>query len=224
MCDLPVDLMFSILAAAKGLATRVVVRIRLGLLLIVLATSSVTAAQGGAAGNTAPQISVHLTIPQRAFSVGESVPVKIHIENVGNKPVLIPNSVSVIHNTNAHIEVELRDTHGRLSPSLMATAENFPPRVPSSPAIALLRSWLLLWPKSSLVVDLPIDKELFAFLGKPGKYRLSAVYSSNGLLYSHVYRDIGLTDEEVQSLPFQSWSGHISTNTLDFEIVPAKAK
>jgi len=224
MCNLPVDLMFFTLAAAKGLATKVVVRIGLGLLLIVLATSCVTAAQGGTAGDTAPQISVHLTIPQRAFSVGEPVMVKIYIENVGNKPVLVANFVSVSRNPNSHIEFKLRDTHGRMSPSLEAIADNFSSSVATSPANALLGSWLLLKPGYSLAVGVTLDKDLFEFLGKPGKYRLSAGYSSSGLLYPPVYRAIGLTDEEVQSVPFQSWSGNISTNTLNLEIVPVKAK
>lgn len=224
MCNLPVDLMFSALAAAKGLATRVVVGTGSGLLFIVLAVSCVAAAQGSAAGNTAPQISVHLTIPQRAFSVGEPVMVRILIENVGDKPVLVANFVSAIRNPNSYIEFKLRDTHGRMSPSLEAIADNFSSSVASSPANALLGSWLLLKPGYSLAVGMTLDKELFEFLGKPGKYRLSANYSSNGLLYPPVYRALGLTDKEVQSVPFQSWNGNISTNTLNLEIVPVKAK
>jgi len=222
--NLSVNLIFSTLAAAKGFASRAIVRIGLSLLLIVLATSCITAAQGDGAGKTAPQISVHLTIPKGAYSVGEPVTVKTYIENVGNKPVLLANFVSMIRNTNSHIEFRLRDTHGHMSPSLEATADNFSSSVAASPANALLGSWLLLKPGYSLVVDVTLDKDLFEFLGKPGKYRLSANYSSNGLLYPPVYRAIGLTDEEAQSVPFQSWSGNISTNTLNLEIVPVKAR
>ncbi len=224
MCNLSADLIFPTLAAAKGLATRAIVRIGLSLLLIVLATSCVAAAQGDGAGNTAPQISVYLTIPKGTFSVGKPVIVKIHIENVGNKPVLVANFVSMSRNTNSHIEFRLKDTHGRMSSSLEAIADNFSSSVAASPANALLGSWLLLKPGYSLAVDVTLDKDLFEFLGKPGKYRLSANYSSDGLLYPPAYRAIGLTDKDVQSVPFQSWNGNISTNTLNLEIVPVKAK
>ena len=220
MRNLSANLIFPTLTAA----TRVTLRIGFSLLLVVLAIPRVIAAQGDGAGNTAPQISVHLTSSKRIFSVAEPIAIKIRIENVGDKPVLIANFVSIIRNMDSHIEFGLRDTHGRMSPSLEANADNFSSSAAANPANALLGSWLLLKPGYSLAVDVTLGKDLFEFLGKPGKYRLSATYSSNGLLYPPVYRAIGLTDEEVQSVPFQSWKGKISTNTLNLEIVPVKAK
>ena len=192
---------------------------------MILAASFTASGQENQIRNTEPQISVRLTIPKRTFTVRESVTVRIHISNVGNKPVIVgnlPSLSSMSRNAPSRIQLELRDKHGRSSPSVEFTDDKFSPRVEASPAIALLRSWLLLYPECSLVVDVSLDRELFAFLGKPGKYTLSGTYLSSGLLYPSAYRDVGLTEEDVHSLPFQSWSGRISTNTLNFEIVPVK--
>lgn len=214
------------MVVSRGLATIVRLCLR-NLPLVILAASFTASGQENPTRNTKPQISVRLTIPQRTFTVGESLKVGIHISNVGSKPVLVgnlPSFFSMSSDTPSRIQFELRDNYGRSSPSVKFTDDRFSPSVEASPAIALLRYWLLLYPGHSLVVDVTLDKDLFEFLGKPGKYRLSANYSSNGLLYPPVYRAIGLTDEEVQSVPFQSWSGNISANTLNLEIVPVKAR
>lgn len=192
-------------------------------LMILLTVSFATSVQDKQSQNTPSQISVRLTAHKKVFTLGESIIIRVHVTNVGNDPVLVQNFLSTSRKTPSRIQFDLRDSHGRSSPSVEFTDDIFSPRVATSPAVALLRSWLLLYPECSLVVDVPLDRELFAFLGKPGKYSLSGNYFSSGLLYPSAYRGIGLTEEDVRSLPFQSWAGHISTNTMNFEIVPVKA-
>ena len=74
------------------------------------------------------------------------------------------------------------------------------------------------------MVEFTLDRKDFTVLGKPGKYKLSGTFFSNGLSSPSEYRRIGLTEADVQSLPFQILSGHISTNPLQFEVVHSKAQ
>jgi len=177
------------------------------------------AKQKTATADQSPSITVQLIVPKKTFKLGESVPVTVYITNVGKTPVLIQNLLSTSHNSPSHIVFSLTDSNRRRSPSLELIGDRFSPRVEVSPAAALLRSWLLLWPKCSFTSEIRLDSELFTFLGKTGKYELSGTYFSSGLQYPSAYREIGLTEQDIQSLPFQSWTGHISTNAVNFQMV-----
>jgi hypothetical protein len=170
-----------------------------------------------------PQIAVHMSLAKRFFDVGEPIVIDIRISNVGESPVIVGNYASTVSGGVSRLEFELRDSHGRLSPATQMIADNFGPR-PSNDETAskLLGSFVLLRPGYSLVVKTSIDASLLSFLGKPGRYRLSATYASGGLEYPPLYHNLGLTDEAVKSLPFSSWSGKVSTNTVSFDVVPSK--
>ena len=121
----------------------------------------------------------------------------------------------------ARVKFELRDERGRVSPASELAAGVPIQREDKSPVTILLRSYMLLYPGDTLVCRLPLDAFRFEFLGKPGNYALSGVYSSGGLSYLRAYAGAGLTIEEVKSVPFASWSGTIETNKVSFKIVPA---
>src|SRR5437899_10209332 len=114
--------------------------------LMLLAATSATPRQQKQNSETAPQISVRLAIPRTTFTVGQPIAIRVHIVNVGSNPVLVPNNLSMSRNSDSHIHFELRDDHGRTSPSLEIIADRISPRVEAQPAVALMRSWLLLYP------------------------------------------------------------------------------
>lgn len=69
-----------------------------------------------------------------------------------------------------------------------------------------------------MLFDIPIDNFMFQFLSKPGTYTLSAIYSSKSVLTGG--EDLGLSRTLLNSLPYTSWSGKISTNEISLTVVP----
>jgi hypothetical protein len=190
---------------------------------LTLGSPARQASLGQAEDTQRPQIAVRMSLTKRLFHVGEPVAIDVHVSNVGKAPVIVGNDVSVVSGAVSRLEFKLRDIHGHLSPATQMISDNFGSR-PTNDDIAtkLLASFVVLRPGNSLVVRATVDSVLFALLSKPGSYQLSATYASGGLEYPPVYHRLGLTDEAVKSLPYRSWTGKVSTNTVSFDVVPSK--
>lgn len=169
------------------------------------------------------ELSVTLSVSKKTNIVGAVLQVKVQISNEGSDPFLIPNSLSLSRNSTAHLEFKLRDQSGKESPMSDLIADNFTVQKSQNPSSALLGDWVLLRPGYSLVRSISLDKHVLEFLGKPGVYRLSGTYFANSLSYPPIRNQMGLTDNDVKSLPFNSWSGNISTNAIEIRLVPAKS-
>ncbi len=180
--------------------------------------------RANAGNSTEPQICVHLSAVRTKLSVGEPLALKVTITNTGTRPILIANSVSFGTSGLSRIEFTVVDSQGKVSPAMRLISDLFAPNPKVSPATALLGSWLLLRPGDSWLSNTGIDKSLFEFMAKPGKYTLSGTYSSAGLSYSPTYHQLGLSKEDVDSLPYQSWSGKLPTNEIKFEVLPVRRK
>ena len=63
---------------------------------------------------------------------------------------------------------------------------------------------------------------MYTFLGKPGKYTLSATYASNDISYWH--NRLGLSDDVLNSLPYKSWSGKVTANEITLTVVSPNKK
>jgi len=155
--------------------------------------------------------------------VGTTIPVEVRVANSSDVAMLVPNTVSMASGGMAYLEFELTDTKGRTSPSMKMIAD-YPPVQQSddNAAAKLLGSWTLLYPHTALLFDIPIDKSLFKFLGKPGQYRLSATYASNGISYGR--NSLGLSEKLLNSLPYPSWHGKVSTNEISLTVVSPNKK
>jgi hypothetical protein len=167
---------------------------------------------------------VRLVPEKTEFSAGEPISVRIEVSNVGDAPLLLGSFISRSNNGTpvSRIEFELKDNQGHaVTPSVEIISDSFADKKEPNPTTAFLRNYLLLYPGYSLTTSASIDEKLFKELTKPGFYRLSATYTSNGLSYPPVYRQAGLSDDEVKSVPFTAWSGKISTNEVRFRIRPS---
>jgi len=190
-------------------------------LLILLTIVGICAGQTASFGQIQnapnPKITVHLSVPNRIFKVGEVIHVEVRVSNKSDAPVLVANTMSIASGGVSCLDFELIDALGHVSPVMQMIADYAPVRASDENAASkLLSSFALLYPSTSLLFDLPIDGSLFKFLGKPGKYRLSATYASNGISYAH--NRLGLSDDVLKSLPYQSWSSKISTNEVSFTV------
>lgn len=169
-----------------------------------------------------PKLEVTLSVDKATFVVNETIPVHVQVSNIGVEPILIGNDVYLGGGV-GNLEMSLRDATGRISPQTKLTHDYFPSPVAKTASTVLLRFWMLLRPGTSLKTTIQIDGEFFSFLQKPGYYLLSADYYSSGFSSPTFYRARGLSDEEVRSIPFTSWSGKIPTNTLKFKIISRRA-
>jgi hypothetical protein len=166
-----------------------------------------------------PAIEVHISVAKRAVTVGEVIHVEVRVSNTGDAPTLVPNTVSTASGGFAYLELELTDAHGHSSGGTVMIADYAPVEQSDDNAAAkLLGSWTLLYPQTSLLFDIPMDKTNFTFLGKPGEYTLFATYASNGILYGR--NTLGLSKELLSSLPYSSWHGKVSTNEISLTVVP----
>jgi len=168
------------------------------------------------------QIAVHISSSNKTVKVGESIQVEVRVSNNGEAPILIANSVGTITGALARVQFELTDSHGHVSPPVMTMiADNFESTKPSDDdaATKLLRFWTVLYPHTSMLFDVPIEGYMFKFLSRPGRYTLSATYTSNGILYGG--NGLGLSNELLASLPYTTWTGKVSTNEIPLTVVSA---
>jgi hypothetical protein len=190
----------------------------------VVGLCATTAVSFGQTQNApSPKITVRLSVPNRTFTVREVIHVEVRVSNKGDAPILVTNTVSMATGGISHLDFELADVRGRVSPGIRMISDYFPStQTDENAAVTLLRSWTLLYPSTSLLFDIPIDQSVFKFLGKPGKYTLSATYASNGISYG--LNRLGLSDDVLKSLPYQSWSGKMSTNEISLTIVTPRSR
>jgi hypothetical protein len=185
-----------------------------------------------AAGQTnhAPkqEISVSMALAKQEFHLGDPMELKIEVTNIGQKPLLVPNHLSLFRGEEAYLEIELSNSNGLLSPHMGFAVDRFPnpSKEKKSPSEIVLNRFILLPPGTSFVQRIALFEHLSAlkYQLKPGTYHLKAYYSSGGLLYPPGYQNLGLSEKDVESLPFEAWHGKLATNELPFTILPRAAK
>ncbi len=192
----------------------------LGIYLSVLPEGSLGQGQRGSNQPTEQRILVRLSLIKRTFPLGDPLKLKVEVANQGSLPFLVCNGISTRTGGACRLEFRLTDSHGRASPAVQLISDSFSSNPSTDPVSAIVGSWLLLRPGDSFVTSAVLDSSFFTFLNEPGKYKLSATYSSTGLSYPPTYRQLGLTEKTIESLSFQSWGGKISTNEVSFEILP----
>jgi len=193
---------------------------RLLIVLLVLSTG-----QAGALPANSNKVAVRLSLAKQRYMVGEQIQVRVEVENQGNEPLYVSNSISEVENRMGYVQFDLTDAKGhRQSPQSRWIGDVFAPSPQEPDWRVLLGSWPLLSPQSSISSQLSLDGAMFPFLTRPGRYKLSGTYSSAGLSYGLNYSRMGLKQEDVASLRFSSWSGKVRSNSVWVTIVPAQAQ
>jgi hypothetical protein len=191
------------------------------LLFTILSISAVPSAAVAQSRSTASPISVHLSTRQRTVPVGGTIRLEVRVTNDGDTAMLVPNTVSISSGSPGYLELELTDAKGHTSPRLNLIADYFilPGQQSDDDATArILGSWTLLYPHTSLLFDMPIDKGFFKFLERPGNYTLSGNYASNGI------SRLDFSEKFLTSLPYSSWEGKVPTNEIFLTVVSLTKK
>jgi hypothetical protein len=175
----------------------------------------------GQAGSSRPEatnVAVHISLQQQSYELGKSIDVRVQLTNNAENPLILPNIITLADiytdTSNGHIEFTLTDLHGEKSPETRMIADTFG-RFPTQPEPELLLGrWFVLYPHESFTTVLKLDETILSFLARPGKYKLSATYSTAGLGYPMSYKSLGWTEQQVASLPFAPWGGKINSNSV----------
>jgi hypothetical protein len=193
-------------------------RLIIPVMLLTLSMSQIVASQ-----SSPNYIAIRISIVKPTYEIGEAIQVEIQVKDDSDQPLIVPNSVSEAENSAGHVAFSLTDTAGHHQPSQMSLiGDTFAP-FPSEPNLQLLLAqWLVLFPHHSVSSRMRLDAAKFPFLNNPGRYSLSAIYSSAGLSYPPNYRRLGLTDQDVASFQFREWSGKVRSNSVWLTVVRAK--
>jgi len=89
------------------------------------------------------------------------------------------------------------------------------------PSLAITLDWIALPPRHSYGTSVDLDPLTYIVLSKVGRYRLSAQYSSGGLLEGY-QGAISPASINIGRLPAKSWKGEIESPPVTIDVTPNK--
>jgi len=196
-------------------------------LLLLFSIWAPTVASPEPASEPLPPIAVRLYSAKATYRVGEAVTLRVEIVNQGLETLFIYGMVETVSGSISDLEVEVKDGRGRISPQ----ERMGPPFVLFKPdqdqvglESVLWQSWIALRPGYSYGTTVEIDGDSHEFLRQPGRYRITATYSSWGMEAPVYYSPLAKHPEEVAKLPFKSWKGSVRSNPIWIVIRPSGVK
>lgn len=169
---------------------------------------------------TEKEVSVALAAEKVRYVVGQPIRIRIDIQNIGERDLLICNRIQRITAWVCSLELIVTDENGNESPRIAVMPPLISPaRASESFANALVRDWMILAPGHSLSAWVWIDSDTFRMLGQPGRYRIQADYTSQGLKAPLYYNTVSKYQSEIEQLPAKNWVGSATSNTLSIEVV-----
>lgn len=166
------------------------------------------------------EIEVRLSPVQGRYQVGDPINIKVEICNKGRTGVFVGNSIPEIADWIYNLRLTVVDSQGRVSPSMTASPPFVSPKYSSEAfSSALIRRWLVLYPGYYLGRTITIDSTTFQFLRHAGQYKISGVYSSQGMDAPLYYNPLSKETDSIQKLAYPQWKGTLTTNEISVEII-----
>jgi len=151
---------------------------------------------------------------KQIYEVGESVELRVSLENIGNTTVFVGQHIRLgdwIYSTN----IEVTDSGGRVSPERHWSHPFMPDYDPAESVLnAVTRSWVPLPPGYSYSSVIKVSGSDYEFLKKPGQYTVQASYTSLGMGAPLNYNRLAVSPEDVKKLPFPSWKETIKSDPV----------
>jgi hypothetical protein len=165
---------------------------------------------------TRPEIAVRIEATQRVYVVGDYLRIRVELTNSGSRDLLVARNLTGVGSNPGDITFTMYDSVGRTMPSQGVAVDCFMTRNPDSLAIAVMKRWIALSPRSSYItmVDFMPSPHVVA----PGRYRIVAVYESRGIKEQYWTDCLKATAEEIAKLPFPAWEGKTESNSIWVEI------
>jgi len=196
---------------------------RVVLLLFLIFSGAMSADEPSAAQG--PQrklggIHVRLSVPKKAFRLGEAIPLRVEIYNAAGKTVIINREISRLLAAPACLALSVFDERGRRSPALENVASAVSPPAEEEPeAWTFLKWWVVLDTEHFYGLTFEVDGEQFPFLTKPGRYRLVGTFTSIGGYPPSIVRRMSDSSQVPSKVPYPIWTGKVDTNSVWLEVV-----
>ena len=173
-----------------------------------------------ATGNPNVKIRLSTSALTDAIRPGENFLLKIELWNDGPGDVFVCKEFDRQFSPLCHTAIFLEDRSG-LHSSLVLSAPDFSPSQKQTLSAVLLRDWISLRQDHSYGAIITIDPDAYPQLRKPGRYRIIARYSSEGVVAGY-QNSVSLDPDEFKHLPASSWEGEIESTPVNVHVTGGK--
>jgi hypothetical protein len=173
------------------------------------------------------KVSVRISSPQTRLQPGESVVLHVEIWNEGPKDVFISKEFQGPDNALSRLDLSLQYDGGVDWPSVRSVADFIGSgREHDSPPLAsvLSKTWIALPPGHFYGGEATMRASLFDHLDIPGRYRVQGKYISRSFFARDMNNPLLGYADELEKLPYQSWTGEFETNSVWIEVVDPKKR
>jgi hypothetical protein len=188
------------------------------LLAVFLVTSTVPQENVSPSSKEEPsvQIEVKLIPTKQVIRPGETLKLKVEIWNVGKQDTFIAQNIAGIY-FNAGMRMYL-EVGGHLQGSQIGVASDAEPESNPEVTKTFVTNWLTLRKDHYYGTYVYMDPSEFPQLKKPGHYRVKGEYISVGISPNSAWSAARLNAEDIEKLPFKSWSGTADTNFVRIQV------
>jgi hypothetical protein len=158
-------------------------------------------------------IVVRLVSHTSRISPGNSIELRVEVQNNGPKTLFIGRDLEAPNNAMSRLELYLEHDH-RLDKPMSNSAADYLPDDKEPFSNILAREWLPLPPNhfyGQTVVMSPSD---FPRLRTPGRYRVKGQYISEGFGSPRQDNPFRARAADISKLPYTAWEGEIETNSV----------
>jgi hypothetical protein len=167
------------------------------------------------------EVSVRIRPVKDVVMTGSVPDLRVEIRNVGDDDLLFSRQFAFHYAAPVDIRLDITDSNGNPVPRERSAGDCFMVSNPEPLAVAVLKRWIIIPAKSSLVFTFRMDPSEFP--KKPGRYSLTARYESIGLEEEYWGYCIKVTPDEIAKLPVSAFRGRVKSNAVTVTVLSHKS-
>ncbi len=165
---------------------------------------------------SSPKIELKIMPEKSVIRAGETLKVKVEIWNVGNDDIIIAQNIDATYG-NSELELFL-EVGSNLQGAAMRSVGDLIPDANPDLANTFVKNWLTLNKHHYYGTVVFMDPINYPQLGKAGRYRIRAEYSSRGVSAIPGWNGGWLKQEDIDKLPFKDWKGTVNSNFVSIQV------
>ena len=171
-------------------------------------------------GSQSAQLNLRVKVEKRVFKLNQPIDVLVEIENVGKETLFIRKELLPTPASIASLQLTVSNEKGAVSPGVVMTVHpGRPADIKEDFHLSVAKNWLALAPGYLYGVHETLSQYTHKFLSKPGHYRIAAFYRSLGMEANVFYNRLALEPEKIGKLPYWSFKGDLTSNTISIQVV-----
>jgi len=163
------------------------------------------------------EISIKIQPVRASVFSGSNLGVRVEITNQSDHDLLLSRESGDEISAPVGIFFEIRNSKGAFVPGTAHAGDCVMKSEPGPLPIAVLKYWVALPPKTSLVFKVNLRRS--AFLSKADTYSVIAHYESIGLKEESWTHCVNTTQSELAKLPFGAFEGTIKSNQITITVL-----